>query len=483
MSNDKLDRPSEQSTVAYALQQYREKNYDEVERVCHNLLETEPDRIDILNVLAALALKTDKPDKAISFYQQLARLEPNNPSHYTNMGSISLALNRTEQCLEFYRKAYALDPKSTTACFNLGFACAQFGYTQEAISLFEQVLSTEPNNTAARWNRAISLLVTGNLQVGFAEYEKYRWQQRRVFFKRPDFFSEPIWDGSDINQKTILLHADDGYGDTIQFIRYAPLVQSRGAKVIFACPKPLVRLLSVVKGIDQPLEESAIEERALHKFDVHVPLLSLPYCFSTNIDNIPRDIPYISLSHLKLQFQNNLPKIPYIPPTTVVKVGIVWTSGSRQRAERLNLKEGHNRRDCPLSYFIKLLSIEGVSLFSLQVGESASELDSFTQDERIQDLSPLIKDFADTAVLIDQLDLIISIDTSVAHLAGAIGAKVWTLLPFFPDWRWLQNRSDTPWYPTMRLFRQHSSEDWNSVFAQVIPALEKERDTTKTHSI
>ncbi len=237
------------------------------------------------------------------------------------MGSIAFALNRTEQCLESYRKAYALDPQSTNACLDLGCACASFGYTQEAISLFEQVLTAEPNNITARWNRAISLLVIGNLQVGFAEYEKYRSQHAREFFRSPDYFAEPIWDGSDINQKTILLHTDDGYGDTIQFIRYAPLVRARGANVIFTCPKPLLRLLSVLKGVDELLEENAIEEGALPKFDVHAPLLSLPYCLSTNIDNIPKDIPYISLFS-QASISQNFPK--FLTTTyNLLKVGIV----------------------------------------------------------------------------------------------------------------------------------------------------------------
>ncbi len=476
MSNDKTNASGTQEDIAYALKQYRAGNYDEVERVCSNLLALEPDRIDILNVLAALFWRLEKLDKAMDFYKNLARLEPNNPSHYISMGRISFVQTNSSECLEFYRKAYSLDRNSTATCFNLGVACAEFGYTEEAISLFERVLVIEPQNIGSGWNRAISLLVIGDLKRGFAEYEKYRWQHRREFFKAPDFFPEPIWDGSEISGKTILLHTDEGYGDSIQFIRYAPLVQETGAEVIFACPSPLLRLFSVVKGIDLLIEESAIEEAASPRFHVHAPLLSLPHCFSTTLDSIPREIPYISFPTLKLQFQDSLPTIPNITEATCMKVGIVWASGSRERAKRLNLTGGVHTRDCPLSYFTRLLSVEGVSLFSLQVGEQSSELDSFRNEERIQDLSPLIQDFADTAALINQLDLVISVDTAVAHLAGAMGKLVWTLLPSFPDWRWLQNRSDTSWYPTMRLFRQGRRGDWDSVFAQVLPALRLIRD-------
>ena len=324
----------------------------------------------------------------------------------------------------------------------------------------------EPENIGAGWNRAISLLMSGDLKRGFAEYEKYRWQHRREFFKAPDCFPEPIWDGSEVHGKTILLHADEGYGDTIQFIRYAPLIQEAGAEVIFACPQPLLRLFSVVQGIHQ-----LVKEDALPKFQVHAPLLSLPYCLSTTLDTIPREIPYIHFPTLQFQFPDSLPTIPYIPETTKIKVGMVWASGARERERKLGLREGNSTRDCPLSYLTRLLAVEGVTLFSLQVGEYSSELDSFRNEERIQDLSPLIKDFADTAALINQLDLVISVDTAVAHLAGAMGKLVWTLLPSFPDWRWLQNRSDTSWYPTMRLFRQSSPGDWDGVFAQVLPAL------------
>jgi len=368
-----------------------------------------------------------------------------------------------EEAITYYQQALALKPNYPEAYNNLGTALKEQGNLQESLHCFNRALKSNPDYQEARWNRAIALLSSGELKRGFTEYE-CRWQARGVYFKGPNCFPQPVWDGSDLEGKLILLHTDDGFGDTIQFIRYAPLVVQRGGRVILACPKPLVRLFTTLPGIEQLLEAEAV----LPEFYVHAPLLSLPHYLGTTLETIPAQIPYIALLNSEEFISKEAPSLPIPPLGTLLKVGFVWASGGRERSGNLTATD---QRSCPPALFVRLLSLPGISLYSLQVGRWATTINEFKDENRLQDLSSQIEDFADTAALIAQLDLVISVDTAVAHLAGAMGKPVWTLLAFNPDWRWMREREDSPWYPSMRLFRQRQPGDWESVFEQVAQAL------------
>jgi len=309
---------------------------------------------------------------------------------------------------------------------------------------------------------------------------------------------KPPWDGSPLAGKTILLHTEQGHGDAIQFVRYAPLVAQRGAgKVILETYRSLRRLFTTVSLV----QEVVVKGEPLPAFDVQVPLMSLPRILGTTIETIPNRVPYLYAEEKDAAVLGALPRPSgqepgvsvatspsgqeYAPdtgaegavkysgalrtarhPDGIVKVGIVWSPSDRASKKRF----------CPVSLFLELSQIPGVSLYSLQ-----KEHTDILDGAPIQDLRELLNDFADTAAVISQLDLVISVDTAVAHLAGALGKPVWVLLPFSPDWRWLLDRSDSPWYPTMRLFRPSRSGstpgalaklgDWPSVFAQVKAAL------------
>ncbi|MCP3907085.1 MAG: glycosyltransferase family 9 protein, partial [Oceanicoccus sp.] len=289
-----------------------------------------------------------------------------------------------------------------------------------------------------------TLLLTGNYKKGWPEYE---WRLKTKAHRLRDFH-KPVWDGSTLNGKTILVHTEQGFGDTIHFIRYLPMIQAQGRNVIFECLPNLTRLLKNSAGINNIIERAP---KPTVKYDTHIPLLSLPGIFGTTLDSIPSGIPYITVnSELIEQWRTRFDK------DNGFKVGIVW-SGNR-----------HNKKDhirsCTLTDFAPLMEIPGTSFYSLQKGPASAEANNPPKGLEIINLDNEINDFADTAAAIAYLDLVISVDTAVVHLAGALGKPVWTLLHFAPDWRWLLNRNDSPWYPGMQLFRHTKGNDWTELF-------------------
>lgn len=286
------------------------------------------------------------------------------------------------------------------------------------------------------------------MRRGFTEYES-RWQKEDNP-ARP--FSQPLWDGSSLEGKTILLHGEQGLGDQIQFIRYVPLVAQYQGRIVVECSPPLVRLFTSVAGIYQLIARG----EDLPTFDVHAPLMSLPRILGTTLETVPAQIPYLyPTASISLRLET--------PPSTSLKVGIVWAGSP--------FFKGNYKRFCPLSYFLNLLNVPNIAFYSLQKEPQVEELTKLSPPLPIQDLGTQMNDFADTAFVLQQLDLVISVDTAVAHLAGALGKPVWLVLSFSPDWRWMLKREDSPWYPTMRLFRQSQFGDWQGVFEQVEQAL------------
>ncbi|NJL56265.1 tetratricopeptide repeat protein [bacterium] len=331
---------------------------------------------------------------------------------------------------------------------------------EQAITAYQTAIQLKPDFAEAHVHLAQSLLLSGDLQNGFAEYE-WRWAMIA-----PYAFSQPVWDGSSLAEKTILVWIEAGFGDIIQFIRYIPLVKAYRGQVFVSCRTTLKRLLETMDEIDRLI----LEGETLPEFDVHVPLMSIPQIVGTTLETIPAHIPYLS-PPVECRF-----KLKPLPDTTL-NVGIVWASGYKTvegvitKITNRMLLANQKLRSCPLSMFVKLLEIPGISFYSLQVGENIADLAALGDTSKLQDLSTHIQDFADTAALIGQMDLVISVDTAAAHLAGALGKPAWVLLPVGTDWRWLLDRNDSPWYPTMRLFRQRSPGDWEEVLDRVAEAL------------
>lgn len=356
------------------------------------------------------------------------------------------AKKRFEQVLD-------LKPECAQAYNNLGIIYNSQNQVNQAIVNFEQAVKLEPHFADAHYNLGMALLKAGDLVRGFAECE-WRWQTEQF---TPLNCPQPLWDGKPLRGQTILIHTEQGAGDAIQFIRYIPQVASRceglRSRIILFCTEDLLPLFSSMPGIDKVLTPGTI---SLSEFQAYAPLMSLPNIFGTTLETIPAQVPYLkapSARHLRLKAIKGKP----------FKVGIAW-SGSH------TYSNNHNRA-CRLLDFIPLFEIPGVRFYSLQKGAQVAELASFPLRDKIQDLSEKLSNFADTAVVISQLDLVITVDTAVAHLAGALGKPVWTMLCYAPDWRWMLATEKSPWYPTMRLFRQKAPKDWQELFSRVTEAL------------
>ena len=417
----------------------------EAARQYEQAIALKPNYLDAICDLGVILQKQGKIAEAIGQYRQALAIKPDDPEAYNRMGTAWQEQCKFAEAIACHQKAIALKPDFADAYNNLGLALQEQLKLQEAIGYYRHAVALKPDQAETHLNLGMCLLLLQDLSQGFAEYE---WRWRMEPQTPEERLGKPFWDGSPLAGKTILLHTEQGYGDAIQFVRYAPLVAQRGAgKVILETYRALRRLMTTAPGV----QEVVVKGEPLPAFDLQVPLMSLPRILNTTIETIPDRIPYLCAEEKDAVKYSEL-----LRTEGEVKVGIVWSPSDKAPKKRF----------CPVSLFLELSQIPGISLYSLQ-----KEHTDILDGAPIQDLRELLHDFADTAAVISQLDLVISVDTAVAHLAGALGKPVWVLLPFYPDWRWLLDRSDSPWYPTMRLFRQQQPGDWSSVFAQVKSAL------------
>jgi tetratricopeptide (TPR) repeat protein len=396
------------------------------------------------NNLGVALQKQRKPDEAIAAYRMAVKHQPDHSEAHSNLGVALRETGRMEEAIEEYRTAIRCDDQCIDAYVNLGAALQDTGRAEEAIALLSHAVDLNPRHDPAHYNLALALLKKGDFERGWPEYEHRAialWVRRN--------FRAPIWDGGELSGKTILLVGEGGFGDNIQFARFVPLVKKRGGRIIVQVPSQLVLLLKRVEGADQVLPK----DQPPPAIDVCCSLLSLPGIFGTTPQDIPA-APYLTAdAAISAHWASKL------AGEKGLRVGLAWAGAPAHRNDK--------NRSIALSQFAPLRSVTGIRLFSLQkdrAGESSAALD-------LIDWTAELSDFADTAGLIANLDLVISVDTAVAHLAGAMGKKVWLLLPYVADWRWLEDRADTPWYPTLRLFRQESPGDWNPVIAKVGEAL------------
>ncbi|PSB28770.1 tetratricopeptide repeat protein [Stenomitos frigidus] len=422
------------------------------------------------NVNLGVALqKQGSLNTAIARYQKAIRLHPALPEAHSNLGHALKEQGDFEAAIAQYRVALELAPEDPEAHRNLAETLQEQGYTDEAIARLDHAIATHPDHVSLQGSRIRAMLLAGNLHDGFAAYDPWR------LARSPRSFDQPAWDGSELNGASILLYAeaDSGLGDTMQFIRYVPLVAQRGGRVFVECQEPLLRLLETVQGLDTLIAAGS----PLPPFAVQAALLSLPRLFDTTLETIPATIPYLHAPSAgkaetssdaetnAIEQRTHLP-VPLFPAKNVrrpLKVGLVWGGDPTH----LNDQE----RSCPLAAFRIFLNLPGMSFYSLQKGPHRVELTK-ANDLPIQDWSDRLHDFADTAAAIEQLDLVISVDTAVAHLAGAMAKPIWVLLAYTADWRWLGQRQDSPWYPTAKLFRQPRPCAWTEVCTQIAQALD-----------
>ncbi len=431
-----------------AVKYHKEGRLKQAEILYRKILVEDSNNADAMHLLGVIVHQLGKHEEAIAYISKAIKLNPNNAIYYNNLAMVYDSLNREEESTKNFKRALEIDSNHTNAhlaYYNLGVCYADKGDITSALEYYDKAIELNRNFYDARWNRGLLLLTSGRFEEGWREYE-CRFKKKSPTDSR--VFDKPQWDGSSLKGRRILILSEQGLGDSIQFMRYIPLVKDKVGYVIYECKKELRRLFDDFPGIDEIVEK---EKNTIPnvKFDTYTYLMSLPGIFNTSLDNIPNKIPYLKANpglakNFKLEFNNDN-----------FKVGIVWAGNPEQ--------DNDKNRSTTFEKFKALKNIQGIQLYSLQKGEAEKQLD----DSAIINMADKINDFADTAAIIENLDLVISVDTSVAHLAGAMGKPVWTLLTFMPDWRWLLDRNDSPWYPNMKLFRQQKLGDWDSMFDEV----------------
>jgi tetratricopeptide (TPR) repeat protein len=397
-------------------------------------------------------------DAALAAYERAITLRPDYAEAHFNRGIALYDRNQLEPAVASYDRAIACRPGYVLAHVNRGNVLKELGRIDTALASYDRAIALKPDCAAGHFNRSVLDLLTGRFDRGWADFE-WRWQnQHRFAIGAGGTRTEPLWLGREpLAGRRILLYAEQGLGDTIQFCRYAKDVAELGATVILEAQTPLLPLLESLQGVSQ-----LVAPGSPIAADYRCPLLSLPLAFSTRLDGVPARIPYLKSSPEKIRFWREK-----FVDTHKLKVGLVWSGG--YRPDQPALWPVNSRRNIPLA---KLAALEhaGVEFYSLQKGQPAeSELAALKAagGPEIVDFTGSLADFADTAALIEHLDLVISVDTATAHLAGAVGKPVWMLNRFDTCWRWLLERSDSPWYPTLRLFRQERAGDWDGVVRKV----------------
>jgi tetratricopeptide (TPR) repeat protein len=402
-----------------------------------------PDPHFLNNRAAALQL-LGRYDEALADYDTAIALKPDYVEALGNRGIVLQKLARFQEALASYDQALAINPGYVDALSNRGDTLQQLGRYDEALASYAKALAINPDHANAHFNAGQCRLLLGDFAHGWKDYE-WRWKTDALAAERTDFVARWLG-GENIAGKTIYLHAEQGLGDTIQFVRYAQAVAQKGATVILGVQPSLKSLLSSVEGAHQVLSDGD----RLPAFDFHCPLLSLPLALDTRLESVPATIPYVHVNVAAIQKWETK-----LGSKQSARVGIVWSGRPSHLQDRL--------RSIALARMVELAP-PNVQLVSLQNEVRPEDEKVLSANPQIVHFGAELADFSDTAALVSLMDLVISVDTSVAHLAGAMGRPVWILLPFAPDWRWMLGREDSPWYPTARLFRQPAIGDWDSVF-------------------
>ena len=447
----------------------------EAETFLQRTLECEPDSALGHLKLATVLETLGRLDEAQLHAQAATRLSPENPEAYLCLGTILIRRNRLSDAVPFFNHAVQLNPslgpcaastlrqfldegvrswenrlESNPSDFDALLSLAKIRYSErrphDAVTLLERALAVKPGDPNARYALGFTQLLLGEFEQGWKNYEARFKTGQKEFPDRQ--FAQPRWTGENLEGRTILVFAEQGLGDTLQFLRYTSLIAERGSRIVLQCQpvlKPLIETCSWIQTVVAPGDP-------LPPFHFQIPLLSLPAVFKTSLESIPNRVPYLRVPG------NAAFELPSTPPGRM-KIGLVWAGNPVLQNDLV--------RSIPLATLSPLWSLPNASFFSLQVGPASLQLAMAPHTRRPIDLKPFLSDFAKTAAAVQRLDLVISVDTAVAHLGGTLGKPVWLLLPFAPEWRWLLDREDSPWYPTMRLYRQRKADDWEDVIERV----------------
>lgn len=396
--------------------------------------------------------------------------EPENAEAVNMRGILLHKEGRFAEAAEIFAEAEALG--SRAAASNRGNSLLDLGRMEEALRAHETAVERDPTHPGALYNLSLTRLRLGDWKRGWPGYES-RWGFREVH-RRPRVFSQPRWQGEPLNGRRILLHAEQGLGDTIQFCRYATLVEARGGVAILQVQQPVERLLGSLAAVRAGLARTTTLDAKAPEFEIECPLLSLPAIFGTTVETVPWPGAYLG-AEPKLAAEKRM-RTPHVRPDRVeaLRVGVAWAGNPRYKAD--------SRRSLDLKTLLPLLGISQITWISLQKGRAAEQLSALPGDVFVWDGSSCDRDLAETAAMVATLDLVITTDTCIAHLAGAMGKPVWVLLPHLADWRWMEETETTPWYPTARLLRQRKPGDWAGVLERVIGELQPLRTVRRRHT-
>ncbi|RJF76772.1 tetratricopeptide repeat protein [Azospirillum cavernae] len=424
-----------------ARRRYEAGDLREAARICHALVDRAPLHGPALKLLGAMAHRSQRYGLAVDFFRQALIALPADAAARSNFATSLKDWGRLDAAQAQFRVLLAEQPDLLAGCYNFANLLQHLHRFDEAITLYKRVVALDPDCVDAHWNLALNLLRVGRFAEGWGEYE-WRWRRPGTPVEHRGV---PAWDGGPLNGRTLLLVCEQGLGDTLQFLRYAQSQALSGGSVALRCQAELASLLEGQPGIDRVTTTRDPPPPC----DVQASLMSLPGLLGSRLDTILAAVPYL-----------RAPKRRVALPDGGFRVGLVWGSSPTDPS-----------RSCPLSALTRLGGIPGLRVFSLQKGPHADLLSTTPGAGFITDLSAEIADMADTAALMQDMDLVVTVDTSVAHLAGALGRPVWILLPHLADWRWLLDRDDSPWYPTARLFRQTTAGDWGNVVERLEKAL------------
>lgn len=444
---------------------HRKGNKQEAEHMYRTAHELDPTYFDVLPDLANFLRDENRFKEAIIFYKKAANLQPRSLQLLLDLANTLNTDHQTQEALEWYFKIQEFLPNNPSLLYNIAYTYKKLNRLKDAMPYYIRTLELQPDHAEARFSYSLALLLTGNLnpsnwELGWKEYES-RW--KRDLAQPLRHYTQPMWDGSSLYGKTLFLWAEQGLGDTFEFIRYAKVAKELGAsKVIVAVQKQLFDILSELPYIDLLI---TLEDQPPY-FDYHCPLLSMPHLTKTRLDTVPNEIPYLYVDESLVKHWHTI-----LSKDTNFKIGICWHGNPNYNTQFLRATVA--AKSMHVKHFIPIMEIPGVTVYSLQKTTGTDQLDELPSDASLvifgDDFDT--KRFTDTAAVIKNLDLVITIDTSICHLAAGLGIPTWNLLPNPADWRWMLDCDNTPWFGNMRLFRQQTPGDWESLINKVTQEL------------
>lgn len=454
-------QPSADNLNWLGLAQLQQENYIAATKSLRQALILNPELNQARHNLGMALHQQGLLAEAENTFEEALAQEPDYTSARINLANTLRILGRRDDARQQLEQVLKEQPDSIAALNNLGTVFQDQGCAKQALACLDRAITLAPDQAQVRWNLALTQLLLGDYRKGWANFES-RWQGCASLRGAYDKPHEIAWRGEPLKGKTLLLWAEQGFGDTFQFIRFAEHKALQGALIIVEAQPELAELLRSVPGVSQVVPYGG----PLPPYDLHCPLMSLPHRLGVTIDELPGKIPYLSADPVRIEHWTER-----LTRFGGKKVGMAWAGSSRQQSPELAVIDA--RRSISLQRLSPLFTIEGISFFSLQKGRRASEIDEVDLADSFYDFSATWEDFSDTAAFIMNLDLVISVDTAVAHLAGALGKPVWLLNRHDSCWRWLRDRTNSPFYPTLRQFRQPQANDWDSVIATVRDELAK----------